>query len=117
MPAETIEQPERITTERITSEGNAEVRKGLIQIVGVGKFLENTQAEVLDQDADRSGMPRRLFRFKAGSDTWCCVEVECPSKRDKHYLWVPPTMERCSQAVAWTFGFECESDYRPLVEA
>ena len=116
--AKVIEQPESITVEQITGERNAELRKALIQIIGVGEFLDRTKAEVLDEDTDRAGMPRRLLRFDSGQGAiWCCVEVECPSKRDKHYIWVPPDTKRCSQAIAWSFGFEVESEYRPLVEA
>ena len=112
-----IDNPERITVDRIFQERNAEVRKGLIQVMGVERFLEQTDARLLDSDTDRAGMPRRLFGLYAGQgQQWCVIEVECPSKRDKHYLWVPPDMTRCSQAVAWTFGFEAPEDYRPMVE-
>ena len=113
-----IERPETITPQRILDERNVEVRKALIQIMGVGKFLEQTKAELLDEDTDASDMPRRLFRFEAGDgQRWCVVEVECPSKRAKHYIWVPPNTERCSQGVAWTFGFDAPELYRPAVEA
>ena len=116
--AKVIEQPESITVKQITGERNAELRKALIQIIGVGEFLDRTKAEVLDEDTDRAGMPRRLLRFEAGQGAiWCCVEVECPSKRDKHYIWVPPDTKRCSQAIAWSFGFSVESEYSPLAEA
>ena len=117
MPAATIERPDTITVERILGEENTEIRKGLIQIRGEGWFLGQTKAKILDEDSDLSGMPRRLFKFHSRNTSWCVLEVECPSKRDKHYLWVPPSMTRCSQACAWTFGFDVPDQYRPLVEA
>ena len=121
MEARCIENPSCISIEDILQEQNNEVRKGLIQIKGVGNFLAEVQAQPLDEDTDMSGMPRRLFRFKSNSagrsETWCVVEVECPSKHDKHYLWVPPNMKRCSQAVAWTMGFDTPELYQPIVEA
>ncbi|MBI3928392.1 MAG: hypothetical protein HY319_22815 [Armatimonadetes bacterium] len=111
-----IEDPARITLKRILREKNAEIRQALIRVVGPERFLGMTRAEVVDEDTDRAGMPRRLLRLVVGrGEQWCILEVECPSKHDKHYLWVPPHSQRCSQAVAWTFGFEV-ADYLPLVE-
>jgi hypothetical protein len=121
--ADVIEKPETLTKEKIIGETNVELRKAYIKILGVNKFLAMTEAEILDEDVDASGMNRKLFRFDAGKNSegtkqlWCCVEVECPSKRDKHYLWVPPASTSCAGAVAWTFGIEVPDQYKPLVEA
>lgn len=117
MDGDLIENPGKITKERIFGERNVEVRKALIDIVGMNQFMSMTNATELDKDTDGQGMPRRLLEVDAGDgDRWRVVEVECPSKRDKHYLWVPPDMESCSKAIAWTFGFDAVEEYRPLVE-
>lgn len=96
---------------------DSRVRKDLIAVLGLPRFLSVTKTRVIDEDRDRSNMPRRLLQLEVGwRERWCVVEVCCPSTRDLHYLWVPPDMERCSQAVAWTFGFETDQ-YLPSMEA
>ena len=114
---ELFEEPQMVPLELFFREWDSLTKQQMISVLGVPRFLEKTRVRVLDSDTDRSGMPRRLLRVQVSPwDHWCLVEVKCPSKGDLHYLWVPPDMERCSQAVAWTFGFEVE-EYQPLIEA
>ena len=112
-----VENPGTITMDKIYFERNLRRKQDIIALIGMENFLERANFEILDQDRDRAGMPRRLMRVWVGhEEEWCLIEVCCPSKGDLHYIWVPPHMTRCSQAVAWTFGFETP-DYSPLVEA
>ena len=135
-----VANPELITTQRILTEGNAEVRKALMQIKGVNNFIKEAECKTIHEDLDPSNMPRRLMSVKVSNDeTWCMVEVECPSKRDKHYLFVDPRFaegpffhepeftdeaeedlvpypQTCHAAVALTYNHS-PSAYRPLVEA
>ena len=114
---EIFEEPEKVTLEQMFWEWNPRSIQETISVLGFPRFLEKTKVRVVDSDVDLTGMPRRLLRVQvAPYEYWSLVEVKCPSKGDLHYLWVPPEMERCSQAVAWTFGFEVE-DYQPLLEA
>lgn len=108
--------PETLTAEEILSERNSEVRRVMIERLGVERFLEGASATVLDEDTDAGG-PRRLLRVPLpGDEDLVCVSVRCPST-DRHYLIrVPPTMRRCHDAVAWTAGFDKPEDYRPILE-
>ena len=45
-----------------------------------------------------------------------CVQVKCPSTAKDYLLRVPPEMQTCQEAVAWTAGFRNPNSYRPLVE-
>lgn len=135
MEPEVFEKSETLTVERILGERNAELRKGLIHLMGVGRFLELTDAKALHQDFDAAGMPRTLYALDVGSSIkWALVGVECPSKRDDHWLWVDPRFatgpfvaatlngdnatyhQTCHDAVAWTFQ-QSPASYRPKVEA
>lgn len=114
---EIFEEPEKVSLEQMFREWNPRTAQDIISVLGFSRFLEKTKVRVVDSDMDRAGMPRRLLRVQVTPyEYWSLVEVKCPSKGDLHYLWVPPEMERCSQAVAWTFGFEVEH-YQPLIEA
>lgn len=134
--AELVEDPSKITLERILGERNAELRKNLVLALdpdrnrAYERFVEMAGATTVHQDVDARGGHRRLLAISAGQDqTWCLLEVTCPSKGDRHYLMVPPTFAadghtdelgtykpRCHDAVAWT-AHKSPEDYRPLVEA
>ena len=43
------------------------------------------------------------------------VRVTCPSTGGEYRLRVPPTMQTCAAAVAWTFRKEAK-EYAPTVE-
>lgn len=118
MPAKYFTDPSTLTSKEVFDQSNVEVRKGLIQIMGVEKFIASAGGTVIDEDVDSSGMPRRLIRMNtktSNGDNFTVVEVECPSKHDKHYLFVPPNMLTCAKAIAWTFDVEDEY-YAPLIE-
>lgn len=111
--------PDRVPLREILNARGYRLKQALINLLGLPRFMAMTKTSVIDQDVDRAGMPRRLLSLKVGlwaDERWCVVEVRCPSKGDLHYLWVPPDMERCSQAVAWTFGFDIDT-YLPVLEA
>jgi hypothetical protein len=113
-----IERPEQITVSQILTQANIEVRRAMITLKGLSNFLAEAGAKVLDQDSDRAGMPRRLLQIALPQDEpVILVEVQCPSTQKIAHLRVPPNMERCSQAVAWSFGFEALEKYMPEVEA
>jgi hypothetical protein len=62
VPGELIEHPESLTVARIDAEKNAEVRRVLIEMYGMGKYLQDSGADLVDQDVDPLGAPRRLWR-------------------------------------------------------
>ena len=112
-----FEEPEKASLRAVFDGFDLELKQDLITVLGLARCLSQRRVRILDEDHDRAGMPRRLLQLDVGwGQRWCVVEVRCPSKGDVHYLWVPPEMQRCSQAVAWTFGFEAEN-YLPLIEA
>lgn len=117
MPAKYFLEPDALTPQEVINQTNVEVRKGLIQMLGVEKFIALCGGTVVDEDKDEEDMPRRLIRLNtktSNGENFTVLEVECPSKHDKHYLFVPPTMTRCRQAAAWTLRVE-EDQYSPLI--
>lgn len=109
--------PESITVAEVLAEDNAERRRVLLERVGLERFLAEAGAEVLDEDRDAGG-PRRLLRVAMpGDEDLVVVLVHCPSTGGRYLLRVPPTMDTCRRAVAWTAGFDNADDYQPLAEA
>jgi len=108
--------PETITVDEILTERNAAMRQVLLERVGLEWFAERAQATIIDRDHDAGG-ERRLLRIPFdGGDDIVCVQVKCPSTAKHYMLRVPPEMQTCQQAVAWTAGFNNPNSYRPLIE-
>ena len=109
-------RPETLTADEVLHERNAELRRVMLERVGFERFMHQAGAEVLDRDRDAGG-ERQLLRVPLeGDEPLVCVSVYCPSTGRRYLLRVPPAMETCRQAVAWTAGFDDPEDYRPLAE-
>jgi len=137
VPRSAIEQPERITTNEIENERNLEVRRALIELYGPSRFLFDSGASVRHEDRYGVLYEKQLptcNRRVPGVDGWTrewrlpihvdepfvMVRVvnstpECDGTFKEYFLWVPPTMQRAKQAIAWTFGLE-EDEYNPAME-
>ncbi len=84
------------------------------------RFFDELNADVLHTDVDGAGQPRRLLSVAVPRDLTVdqkivAVHVTCPSTGHEYLLRVPPTMTRCDEAVAWTFGMNADK-YAPVVE-
>lgn len=108
--------PETLTADQVLGEANAEVRRVMVERIGFERFLQQVKAEVVHEDRDPGGQ-RQLLRVRLKDDEdLVCVSVGCPSTGRRYIIRVPPNMETCHQAVAWTAGFDKAGDYRPIAE-
>ncbi len=109
-------RPDEITAMEVLAETNLELRRVKMERMGFERFLQDAGPIVLDEDADTGGR-RRLLRVELEDDEpLVCVSVRCPSTQRHYLIRVPPDMETCRQAVAWTAGFDDPDDYRPIIE-
>jgi hypothetical protein len=138
VPRWVIESPEKITVEKIDAEANAEVRRVLVERYGLARYATDSGAQVVHEDKDLLGFPRRLLR-KTLRDVGDVLLVEVrnstlePDGSRKTYLLpvhpelrpIPPTGSNlplgepqaltCRNAVASTFYLRGEQ-YAPEVE-
>jgi hypothetical protein len=137
IPAEFIEHPERITRARILEERNAEMRRVMIEIYGVARYVQDSGAEVVHEDKDPLGHPRRLLRAPApGDDPIVLIELtnSTPEPDGSHRMFhirVHPELRpipfepgqdfgdrqemTCQNAVASLYGLR-GSEYQPGAE-
>ena len=109
-----VEKPETLTHEQIIKESNAEVRRVMIERFGLDRFLSSPQSKTLHTDQDGR---RQLLRFDlTGDEPIVGVKVTCPTTGQVYFLRVPPQIDRCDKAVAWSFGYDKVRDYQPQVE-
>ncbi|HKD74186.1 MAG TPA: hypothetical protein VKB76_01775, partial [Ktedonobacterales bacterium] len=108
--------PETITAQQVLKQGNAEIRRAMLDRMGVERFMSDAQAEVLDEDADAGGQ-RRLLRVVIPDDeALVCLSVRDPSTGRHYLIRVPPAMQNCHQSAAWIASYDNPDDYHPVVE-
>ena len=108
--------PETLTADDVLNEPNVEVRRVMIERMGLEHFLTITNPTEHDHDTDPGG-ERRLLEIDMDDDEPVVVlSVHDPSTKRQYFLRVPPDMQTCHQAAAWIAGFDDPNDYRPLME-
>jgi hypothetical protein len=118
---EVVLDPGSITAPRVDSEANAEVRRVLVERMGIERLTREGGAELVDEDETGRLWRRRMPHASwVGQEAVVTVEVrnstpEPDGTRKTYFLRVPPTMSSARAAVAWTFGLG-QVEYRPAVE-
>jgi hypothetical protein len=116
IPAAVAAQLPHLTAEQIRTEGNAEVRRVMLEHFGFERYLRETGATRLQEDEYgvlwRVDLPR--------DEPLVMVQVlnatpEPDGSRRTYFLRVPPTTRTAREAVAWTFGLG-EREYEPLIQ-
>ena len=130
----------RLTADEIRKLGNVEVRRVAVEryesVHGKGAYLADSGAEILHEDTDQYGRPRKLMRIEQGDDEpYVGVQVtnsspEPDGSHKQYVLRVDPSLRvlprsgrpsgdgqamTCHNAVASTFGRRGE-DYAPVIE-
>jgi hypothetical protein len=68
VPERIVTDPGSIKWEDIDAESNAEVRRVMVERYGIERYLVDSKAEVLHEDMDLLGHPRKLVRKKQPGD-------------------------------------------------
>ncbi len=99
-------------------QANAEVRRVMLERIGLEKVLAGAKSKVLDEDRDAGGLQQLLhIAARNGSDPQIVyLRCQCPSTARVYLLRVPPVMRTCRAAAAWLAGFDDPEDYQPLLE-
>jgi hypothetical protein len=112
-----ILHPELITTHEIDVETNQEVKRVLISRYGEGRYLEDSNAELIQED--QFG---KLYKKEIQNDEpIVMVRVvnatpESDGTHQPYFIRVPPVVTSAHEAVAWTFGLTPEQ-YQPTNES
>lgn len=118
VPEALVLTPNILTKKEIDEERNAEVRRIMLNIYGAEKYLQESNAEVLDVDKDQFGRQRRLLRIPFDEESIVRVEVtnsspeldETPkglyktSFYKKYFLPVHPELRPLLSDTEQTFG-------------
>ncbi len=122
VPQNVIEKPDQITSESITKETNAEVRRVMIERYGYNRYIKDFGGTLVNEDATgklwKTSERTKVGRKTVRSDEIAVVEVvngtREPDGTFKHYfLSVPPEMKTATESVAWTYGLSVDQ-YKKL---
>ena len=108
-----IERPESLTVAEILQQGNAEIRRVMIERYGLQRFIETSGAVEISRD--ECGV---LYRKELTNDEALVMVKVINSTAEPdgtfkpYFLRVPPTMKTAREAVAWTFDVGAD-DYLP----
>jgi len=110
IPRKAIMEKETLTLTDITSEQNAEVKRTLIDIYGVAKYLEQSKAQVIDMDMilvdayaeEKEYMPRALYHCD-GNAYLCGTDG---STHRVYFMSVDPEAKTCAEAHKSISGFD-----------
>lgn len=96
-----------VEAEKIIKLPNAEVRRAVIEFIGMDKFIKDANPAVLDTNEVHG----ELLQLKLEEDeAITLLHVKDPSTDREYFLRVPPEMKNAAQARAWTLGFN-EKDF------
>ena len=106
---------DQIVLDSVLTERNAEVARVLMVRAGP-RVWRDERVEAVHRDTDGAGQPRELLRIRIPEgQPMQVVRVSCPSTGGEYRLRVPPTVQTCQAAVAWTFRKEAR-EYAPALE-
>lgn len=88
---------------------NAEIRRAIIELIGMEKFIKSANPQVIDKNEAHGELLKISLE---GDEDMVLLYVKDPSTTREYFLRVPPSMKNSAQARAWTFGFD-ETDFHP----
>jgi hypothetical protein len=95
-------RPETLAVEQVEKESNAEVRRIMIERMGVEKYLAQGGATLVDSD-EKTISPRVLFRDKHNNQYMFCTD----GGTGKFFaLSVPDNVKTCAEAHTAICGFD-----------
>lgn len=117
---EVVTDPGSITVAMVDGERNAEVRRVLVERMGVERLVREGAAQLVAEDETGRLWRRELGSRWSGEEPVVTVEVrnstpEPDGSHRTYFLRVPPATRTPREGVAWTFGLG-SVEYRPAVE-
>lgn len=110
-----IRDKSKITADEIEKEGNAEIRRIMLENHGFDRYMSERNAKMISEDVDGNGFPRRLMELTVRGEKINVVEVlngslEPDGTRRKFILGAArhPTSgsnpRTPKEAIAWSYG-------------
>lgn len=111
-----VENPSSITVERVMNQTNQELRRAMIQLMGMERFVKEAGAKVVDEWVDGGNQLCSILRLDFSDDEPIVVyKWRCPSTGKVGLLRINPSINNCHEAVARSFNMSA-AEYKTLME-
>ena len=98
---------DKLNAKWVLAEQNAEIKRELVEAMGLDRFFAQLEAQIMHSDIDGCGNLRALLRIplpETNAGYLQAVRVVCPTTGRIYHLGVPSHVKTCQEAVASTFG-------------
>jgi hypothetical protein len=112
VPEHIIEQPETITAKGILKENNTEIRRAMVDIIGIEKFIIDSKGKQLDEQGEYELL--QVPYLDGGS--MIALKMRCPTTSAIYVHTVHPNCTNVEQALAWKRGEDNFAKARPYRE-
>ena len=104
-----IMRPQEITVDMVLKEDSQEVRRIMIERMGMRRFLIEAKPTVLDEDSHKINWNRALFKIK--NDVF--LYVSDPSTKRNYPIQVDANCKTCEEADKWMWHDRVALDGKP----
>jgi len=111
IPADIVENPQTITAKRIMDENNTEVRRAMIDIFGIDRFIIESDSASLDKQGEYE-----LLEVPYIGGNMIALKMRCPTTSAVYVHTVHPDCTNVEQALAWKRGEDDFVNARPYRE-
>lgn len=112
IPRDIVEKPESITVSQILNEGNAEIRRAMVDIFGLDRFVVESDSTSLDKQGEYE-----LLRVPYLNNVqMIALKMRCPTTSAVYVHSVHPDCTNVEQALAWKRGENDFINARPYKE-
>ena len=112
IPAEIVENPESLTVAQIMGEDNTEVRRAMVDIFGLERFIVESKSKRLDQQGEYELL--EVPYMERGN--LIALKMRCPTTLAVYVHTVHPECTNVEQALAWKRGEDDFMNARPYKE-
>jgi hypothetical protein len=123
LPHWLVASPHRVCVQHIEREQNLEMRRLLLEAMGIERYLQLSKAKMIAQDDTgilwQRPLSDRRQEWRPALQPLTFVEVtngtpETDGRFKRYFLRVPPWVQSAREAVGWTYGLS-EDEYRPTL--
>lgn len=101
-----IEKPDSLTVSRIMAEQNTEVRRVMVDVFGLDRFIIESKSKSLDKQGEYELLE---VPFMRNGENMIALKMRCPTTAAVYVHTVRPECSNVEQALAWKRG---ENDFR-----
>jgi hypothetical protein len=112
IPENMVMKPESLTVKQILDENNTEIRRAMVDIFGLERFVVESKSKTLDQQGEYELLEVPYLR----DGSMIALKMRCPTTHAVYVHTVHPECTNVEQALAWKRGEDNFVNAKPYRE-